>query len=280
MLAPLIVATALAQDCEPVAVDEAARRAVDAVIEDELDTAKQVAWSALDGLDCLTTVPAPEDLASLSQALGAVGLFEGATATAEPNLAQAAAVHPGWFNERLGGEVQAAWQQAALGLRGEGWIVAEPISDGHSLYVDGVVHLEQPVGLLQGRHLVQVTDHGGRVAFVRTVDLAAGQSLALPTGLAAPTAPLTTTEKRRMSPFLVGAIAATAVSVGGWAGGYVVSAPYDAAVASGETGDLPEGTTADSLRADSQLARVLTWGLGAGGAGVAAIGGVLHVAVW
>jgi len=274
-----VIAVAHAADCVPVALQATAEAVVDAVVVDELERAEAEAWAALESLACADAVPAPEDLATLSQALGAIAIFKEAPATAAPHLAQAAAVHPGWFQDRLGDQVRTAWQEAALGIEGEAQLSAEPLPDHHALWVDGVARAEQPVVTLPGQHLVQITDLDGVVAYGRQVELVSGQALTLATGLVHPSADVEP-ERRRWSPFLVGAVAAGALSIGGWSGGYAVTAPYEAALESGDTSDLPAGTTADSLRAASNAAKVLTWGFGAGGAAVAAIGGTLHVVVW
>lgn len=205
----LLISLASAGDCTPLDLDAQVDLAVTAVTDDELGEASRLAQEGLDNLVCQERVVDPEDIASLHQVQGAVGVYSNQPRLADEALQQAKAVYPAWFNDRLGGSVKTVWDHQPTS--GEATLTAWPIPDEGVLYVDGLARAEQPVALSPGRHLVQVAV-GAEVAYVDLVDLADGQLIELATGLPEPT------HSRRVSPWLI-ATASSAAVAGGLYGG-------------------------------------------------------------
>ncbi len=257
-----LAAPAPAADCEPVSLGPLAARAVELVIEDELDAATREAWRGLGALDCTEEVPRPEDLATLWQVLGAVEVYRGELALADDHLARAAAVNPGWFDDRLGQDVQEVWSLVSAAAVASAGISAWPLPEGAVLYLDGVVRPATPVELIPGRHLVQVV-WDGELAFQLVLELEDGQRAELATGLPEPQI-----ARRGPSPWLIGA----GVAALGAAGSYAAAVRLDRS--------LTERTTVEELDADYLRTRQLGYGLAGGLGGLAALGLGVHIAIW
>lgn len=234
----LLIGAGAAQDCDPLDLDAHVDAAVTAVTDDELGDASRLAEEALANLVCQTRIVDPEDIASLYQVQGAVGVYSERPQLADSALRQARAVYPGYFNERLGGSVRAVWdnQSAPLG----GTLTAWPIPDDGVLYVDGLARVEQPVALSSGTHLVQVAV-GAEVAYVDLVELTDSQLIEIATGLPEPT------RARRVSPWLIGTVTGAAVGGGLLAG----SQYYDQSMLDEAAEEKPKLSTMDSARAAS-----------------------------
>jgi hypothetical protein len=185
----LLLGSAAAQDltqpCPQVDLDVAADDAVRALTDDELTFARDVVTTALEGVGCVPRVVDPEDLATLYQARAAASFYADPQLGYASDLAAAAAVYPGWFNDRLGPDLRRAWEGAAAGISGTATLSVWPIPDDGVLYVDGHAHEDQPVEVLPGRHLVQVAV-GAEVAWVWTGDLATDDAQVLESGLPEP----------------------------------------------------------------------------------------------
>ncbi|MCK6520316.1 hypothetical protein L6R49_02640 [Myxococcota bacterium] len=180
-----LVGAASAQECSAIDLDAEVEYAVGSVTDLDLDDARRVAEAAILNLGCLQRVADPQDLATLWQVLGASDVYDGNTAAAAPDFAQAAAVAPGFFNDRLGPEPRAAWEAAAQTVTGEVTLDVWPISGNAVLYIDGVIREERPVTLAPGAHLIQVAV-GADVVFGRVITMEAGQSARVETGLPEP----------------------------------------------------------------------------------------------
>ncbi len=262
VLSLALAVSAAAADCEPVPLGPTAAHAVDLVIEDELDAAAREAWRGLGALECIEEVPRPEDLATLWQVLGAVEVYRGELALADDHLARAVAVHPGWFDDRLGQDVQEVWALVSAAAVASAGISAWPLPEGSVLYLDGVVRPGTPVELIPGRHIVQVI-WDGAVAFQLVLELEDGQRAEIATGLPEPQV-----ARRGPSPWLIGA----GVAALGAAGSYAAAARLDRS--------LPDLTTVEELDADYLRVRQLGYGLAGGLTGVAALGLGVHLAAW
>ncbi len=171
--------------CE-VDLDVAAEDAVAAVTDDELSYARDIVNTTLARLDCVARVADPQDLATLYQARAAAAFYAQPQLLWSADLQAAAAVNPGWFNERLGPELRLAWEGASVGVSGQATIYAVPIPDDGILYVDGHPADSQPWPVLPGPHLVQVAV-GAEVGYAWSGELVDGQELVLETGLPEPT---------------------------------------------------------------------------------------------
>lgn len=257
-----LVAPAVAAECEPADLGPLAARAVDLVIEDELDAAAREAWRGLGALECARDVPQPEDLATLWQVLGAVEIYRGEPALADDHLARSAAVHPGWFDDRLGQDVQEIWSAVSAASVPSAGMSVWPVPEGATLYLDGVVRPSTPVALAPGRHLVQVVQDEALV-FHLVLELAEGQQAEIATGLPEPAV-----ARRGPSPWLIGA----GVAALGAAGSYAVASRIDAS--------LPGATTVEDLDEGYFRSRAVGYGVAGGLAGAAAVGVGLHVALW
>ena len=241
----LLLTAASAQDCLDLGAQ--VEKAVVAVTDDELDLASRLAKEGLDSLSCQPRVPSPEELATLYQVRGAVGVYGGNDALAESALAQAKSTHPGWFNDRLGSGVRTVWE--AQTPTGEGLVTVWPVPDDGVLYIDGQARSEQPVLVPAGSRLVQVAV-GAEVAFVEVVQLADGQELEFATGLPEPTA-----DRRRFTPWLVGTLVG-AGAAGGLTGG--AASLHDDMESARDDGDL------STLREHRGQQQLLVAGAGAG----------------
>ncbi|MCB9764745.1 MAG: hypothetical protein H6739_33525 [Alphaproteobacteria bacterium] len=173
------------QACEPYDLDTQVDLAIVELNDDALEDAERLAADAITHLPCLPRVADPDDLASLWQVRGAAAIYGGRPEAAGPFMRQAAALYPGYFNERLGGQAQQAWAEAGEGLSGEGTIEAWPIPDDGVLYVNGQAREEQPVALLPGDHFVQVAV-GAEVLYAQIVPLADTDAILLETALPEP----------------------------------------------------------------------------------------------
>jgi len=251
----LLIPLAAAQDCEALDLDAQVDAAVTAVTDDELGEASRLADEGLANLVCQSRVPDPEDIASLYQVQGAVGVYSDKPQLADRALRQAKATYPAYFNERLGGSVKTVFdnQQAV----GEGTLTAWPVPDEGVLYVDGLARAEQPVALSPGTHLVQVA-LGAEVAYVDVIELADGQLIELATGLPEPT------KARRVSPWLIGTVTSAAVG-GGLAGASMYFDQQMQAASEPTDGSAPVLGSIDSNRQASVR-------LAYGAAGVAVVG--------
>ncbi|MFH1466704.1 MAG: hypothetical protein ABIO70_20125 [Pseudomonadota bacterium] len=185
MLILLLAPLALAQPAAdlPVVVDQL----VTAVTDAEYAAAAERARATLDAMPSWTTPPAPADLAALWQVLGAVGIYDRQDALIAPSLAQACAVDPEHFQDRLGPQVQSQWEAACRHVEASASLAVGPLRAESVLWVDGR-QLASPAALAPGQHLVQVLTPE-RDPFVAVVDLAAGQSASLDTGLVLPRVP-------------------------------------------------------------------------------------------
>ncbi|MFH1466698.1 MAG: hypothetical protein ABIO70_20095 [Pseudomonadota bacterium] len=181
LLAPLALAQPPAD--LPVVVDTL----VTAVTDAEYASAAERAQTTLDGMGTWTTPPAPADLAALWQILGAVGLYDHRDDLIVPSLTQACAVDPEHFQDRLGPQVQSQWEAACRHVEASASLAVGPLRAESVLWVDGR-QVASPAALAPGQHLVQVLTPE-REPFVAVVDLCAGQSASLDTGLVLPRVP-------------------------------------------------------------------------------------------
>ncbi len=211
-LAVMLVSAASASDegCR-VDLDVAAEDAVAAVTDDEHAWAREIVDTTLARVSCLSRVADPEDLATLYLARAAAAFYATPRLPWVPDLLAAAALHPGWFNDRLGPDLRLEWEAASTKVTGEASLSAAPIPDDGVFYVDGVHRLDQPVSILPGPHLVQVSV-GAEVAFAWFGELTDGQALALETGLPEPTR----ARPFRDNPLLVAGLGLGAATAGAW----------------------------------------------------------------
>ncbi|MCP4803916.1 MAG: hypothetical protein GY913_14485 [Proteobacteria bacterium] len=252
----LLLSSALAQDC--IDLGAHAEKAVVAVTDDELDLASRLAKEGLASLACQPRVPSPEDLATLHQVRGAVGVYGGNDALAESALTQAKSTYPGWFNDRLGSGVRTVWEAASPA--GESQVTVWPVPDDGVLYIDGQARSEQPVVVPTGSRLIQVAV-GAEVAFVQVVELTDGQEMEFATGLPEPTS-----DRRILTPWLVGPL------LGGAATGGLV---YGASTLEPELARHSDRGDLDQLRSTRRDQMLLV----GGGAATAVLGAaslVLH----
>ncbi len=216
----LLVGTATAQDllqpCPEVDLDVAADDAVRALTDDELAFARTVADGALAKLDCLPRVADPEDLATLYQARAGAAFYGDPQGAFAADLAAAAALHPGWFNDRLGPDLRRAWEEASAGVSGTANLSVWPIPDDGVLYVDGHAQEAQPVAVAPGPHLVQVAV-GAEVLWAWSGPVEDGEAPALETGLPEPTK----VRLLRDNPMLWGGLVAGLLGGGSYAGALV-----------------------------------------------------------
>jgi len=257
-----LFAPAHADECVSVELSAAAAEAVELVIEDELDAASRAAWAGLGALECLERVPDPEDLATLWQVLGAIETYRGEVELAATHLARSAAVHPGWFNEQLGQDVQEAWAQATIALSDSAGLAVWPVPTGGLLLLDGVVRPPTPLDVAPGRHVVQVMVDD-QLVYSLVLELADGQRAEIATGLPEPEV-----AGDGVSPWLVGAgVAALAA-----ASSYGVAWTVDRR--------LPEAVTVEDLDRGYVTGRAVGYAVAGGLAGAAVVGAGVHIAVW
>jgi len=257
-----LFAPASAAECAPIELNAAANSAVELVIDDELDAASRAAWDGLAALECLTRVPDPEDMATLWQVLGAIETYRGERELAAEHLARSAAVHPGWFNERLGQEVQEAWADATVALTDSAGLAVWPVPTGGLLLLDGVVRPPTSLDVAPGRHVVQVVVDEDLV-YSLVLELADGQRAEIATGLPEPEV-----AGSSVSPWLVGAGAAALAAAGSYTAALVVDRR------------LPEATTVSDLDQGYSTGRTMGYAVAGGLAGVAVVGAGVHIAVW
>lgn len=261
MIWTILVGVAVAQDCPAMDVDQQAERAVVALTGADFELAERLADEGLSILSCAPRVVDPQDVATLWQVKGAVGVYSQDMDKAEQALAQAAAVYPDWFNERLGAPVQGVWSEQVATLGEPVTLTVWPLPDESSLYVDGIQYQDPRVPLHPGVHLVQVAD-GADVLFAQELTLSAGQPQRVDTLLPEPENMLPS-----RLPWVLGGIAG--LSAAGASYGVALSLRDDMEL-SANKGD-PEGVT-------DVWQRHVAWGyvaaptLALAGVGTAALG--------
>lgn len=256
----LSLSVAQAEPCQPRDLAADAVAAVTAVIDDELEQAIATSQAGVASLECADRVPNPEDLASLWQAMGTAQLSLGDLKGAEASLRQAAAVNPGWFNERLGPRARAAWAGVRVGEPAA--LRASPMPATATLVVDGLPRQDQPVELAAGTHLVQVLD-GEALVLTRVLTLEPGQSAELPTGLEGPA-------RHGPQAALWLGVASGVLAGGAYAGALWLDGQLDDAVADGST---------DLLASRRQQSLILGYGVAPALAVGAVTGLTLHFAL-
>lgn len=182
----LAVGVGQAQECPEMDIDQQAERAVVALTDADFKLAGRLADDGLSALSCAKRVVDGEDLATLWQVKGAVAVYTGQTTQGEQWMAQAAAVNPYWFNERLGAPVQEVWTAQVEALANPANLTVWPLPDGSTLYVDGRPQQQAKLELFAGKHLVQVAE-GAEVLYAEEVTLSASETSRVETGLAEPT---------------------------------------------------------------------------------------------
>ena len=170
----LAVGVGQAQECPEMDIDQQAERAVVALTDADFKLAGRLADDGLSALSCAKRVVDGEDLATLWQVKGAVAVYTGQTTQGEEWMAQAAAVNPYWFNERLGAPVQEVWTAQVEALANPASLTVWPLPDGSTLYVDGRPQRQAKLELFAGTHLVQVAE-GAEVLYAEEVTLSASQ---------------------------------------------------------------------------------------------------------
>jgi hypothetical protein len=188
MLLLVVVAPALAKDCQPVDLHAVVQQGVQAILDYDENAARGHAERARASLACLDAVAAPADLADIWLVLAAAAFYDGHPDVAEPNLAQANAVDAGFYEEVLGYELRDLWHRVAAEPRAQASIRVAPVPEGAELLVDGRARYEQPVVVDQGYHLIQVA-MGSEVLFGRVLDLGPDQAADVATGLLPPSSP-------------------------------------------------------------------------------------------
>lgn len=216
MLVGTIALALAAEPCEAWDLDATAQEALLLVSDAEFDQALALTEGAIACLEALPRVADPDALATLWLVRGAAGMYGGYPDIVDPNLTQAAAVHPGWFEADLGGAVRQRWVEASKAPGKPAQIVAWPIPDDGVLYVDGMAWADQPALVVPGTHLVQVSV-GAEVLFAQVVGLAPEQQVNLETGLPEPT------RVRRLTPWLIGGVGSGLAAGGAWTGAYLLS---------------------------------------------------------
>ena len=260
------VAQQLVDPCPEVDLDVAADDAVRAVTDDELGFARDLATTALEKVASLSRVADPEDLATLFQARAASGFYADPQQECEGDLIASSAIYPGWFNTRLGSELQEAWVSSSEGALAPATLSVGPIPDGGVLYVDGHRQVAQVVELVPGLHLVQVSV-GAEVAWAWTGVLAPGEHRDLASGLPEPTP----VRLVRDNPLLWGGLALTA---GTWAGAIGVWSYGDTRFsldASGGTFYDAEADPVAALDRDWRRFRLMEGGVVVGGVAATAL---------
>ncbi|MFH1467542.1 MAG: PEGA domain-containing protein [Pseudomonadota bacterium] len=162
-----------------------AEQAVTAVTDDEHGLAVRLAEQALAELPQATAPVPTQDLATLYQVLGAVGVFTQDPALTTRGFTGACAVDPAWFNDRLGPLAKSQWSATCAADAGSASLTVAPLPAGAQLYVDGRAHERGDLTLRPGPHLVQVLSEGHE-PLARALTLEDGQSATVDTGLTPP----------------------------------------------------------------------------------------------
>ena len=168
-------------DCGDVTLQDLAKEAVAAVVDDELERAEAWVDEGLRGARCTPSPVDPHAYATLWQVRAAVHFFRGDDAL-DAAIGQAVAVSMDWFEPRLGSSLQTQWEAPHHRIAQHSTVRIEPMTPRASLWVNGQGQPGDSAQVLPGLHLVQVVDDGS-VVFHRMVDLQGGEQAILDAGL-------------------------------------------------------------------------------------------------
>ena len=188
---PVVIATQLAgvargQESDVPDLALVAEQVVTAITDGEYAQARQQVDVAVRQLDQLEQPPVPQDLATLWQSLGAIGVYDPEqSALTSASFHQACAVLPGWFNERLGGMARQQWEAACAESQATASLEIASVLDRSAIYIDGQQSEERRFELAPGTHLVQVLTEG-ETPFQAVLSLVEAQHATLDAGLVAP----------------------------------------------------------------------------------------------
>ncbi|MFH1467545.1 MAG: hypothetical protein ABIO70_24380 [Pseudomonadota bacterium] len=245
-----------------------AEQAVTAVTDDEHGLAVRLAEQALAELPQATAPVPTQDLATLYQVLGAVGVFTQDPALTFRGFSGACAVDPAWFNDRLGPLAKSQWSATCAADAGSASLSVAPLPAGAQLYVDGRAQPEPSLTLRPGPHLIQIMAEG-QAPFARALTLDDGQAATVVPGFA----PVAEVKEHHLTAFGVGGAAAGvgALILGG------ITLAKEAKLRKGMDDGTYTYATRDQLLSDyAQYANLRTASLVLGGVGVVGVG--LHFA--
>ena len=151
-----------------------------AVIDDELNEARERVTVALDSLSCLGEVVDAQSLSGVWQSSAAIEYFGASEAAAIRDMGRAKAIPGAEFRARLGEDFHHFWNTAQPELNSE--LEVHPIPGTHRLFVDGVLRGEPILPLPSGPHVVQVLE-GDVLEFHQVVHLNFNQRAHVDTGL-------------------------------------------------------------------------------------------------
>lgn len=164
--------------CSAPEVEVIAAVAVDAVVDDDYDQVRGTVETALSSLECLEQVVSAEALATLWQAKAAMAFFGGEMEAVLPGLKQAAAVHPQFFESRLGRDLRVLWEKEVEQDPGVASVRVESSRGRQVLWVNGLVRSGRSTELRPGIHLVQVVEDD-HVVLTRVLELRPGETASL-----------------------------------------------------------------------------------------------------
>ncbi len=183
VIAAQLAGVARAQENEVPELAEIAEQVVTAITDGEYAQARQRVDGVVQRLESLERPPAPEDLATLWQSLGAIGVYDAEQAAlVRPSFDQACAILPGWFNERLGGMARQQWEAGCAEIQPTATLEITSVLEQSAVYIDGRPVSERQLALAPGLHLVQVLTEG-QLPYRALLELSEAQHTTVDAGL-------------------------------------------------------------------------------------------------
>jgi hypothetical protein len=166
--------------CPVLSLAQTIQQAESAVIDDELDQAKNLLVQVENWLPCAQKPLDGTLVSALWQISAAVAYYGGDVQVARVDLGRAKAIPGAVFRERLGSDLHSLWRRENPVLDTQ--ISVSPLPPPHLLTVDGVLRGHSEVALPAGPHWIQVLS-GSEVVFQHAIDLQSGERADVQTGL-------------------------------------------------------------------------------------------------
>lgn len=169
-------------ECPVLSFSQTIQQAESAVIDDELEQAKNLLDQAKNWLPCAQEPLDSTLVSALWQISAAVAYYGDDVQVARVDLARAKAIPGAVFRERLGSDLRSLWRMENPVLNAT--LSISPLPPPHLLMVDGVLRGHSEVALPAGPHWIQVLKKNN-VVFQRAIDLQSGERAEIQTGLTA-----------------------------------------------------------------------------------------------